>query len=301
MVRQPAPRIQQVQPRIVQTAPAATTRRVVRQAGTTGARCNNASGVSAQYIGRNGLPVRCGPQAQNPVTYVTPSGQILDPSTVSANATIVPRHVYNQQQAARVTQPIPHGMRPAWQDDRLNRKRAHMTRAGNAQTDLVWTKEVPRRLIVASTGRDVTRAFPGLRYPHTSMAQQQLAGQQPAVQQRVVSSKGKTVYRTQKAQPVQKRVQQPARVSTRSAAPRKPAAAASGRFVQVGTFGVAANAQRTAQRVQSMGLPVRIGKFMRGGKEMRIVLAGPFQSGAHTGGALAALRKAGYRDAFARK
>ena len=93
---------------------------------------------------------------------------------------------------------------------------------------------------------------------------------------------------------------QQVRVSTRSTAPRKPAAAAGKRFVQVGTFGVESNAQNTASRIQRMGIPVRIGKFVRGGKQMRIVLAGPFKSAAHTNGALTAVRKAGFRDAFAR-
>lgn len=278
-----------IQPRQQQVRTVQPAQRVVRQSANTASRCNGASGVSSQYIGRNGLPVRCGPQTTAHVTYVTPSGQVLDPSRVSANATIVPRHVYQQQQAARITQPVPQGYRQAWQDDRLNPRRAHMTPAGRAQSALVWTQDVPRRLIVASTGRDVTRSFPGLRYPYTSLEQQHASG---AVQQNTVISS--------KSQPVQRAVQQQARVSTRSAAPKKPAAAAEKRFVQVGTFGVAANAQSTAQRVQSMGIPVRIGKFNRGGKEMRIVLAGPFKSGAHTGGALNALRNAGYRDAFAR-
>jgi len=73
------------------------------------------------------------------------------------------------------------------------------------------------------------------------------------------------------------------------------------RYVQVATFGVASNAQNTAHRLQRMGLPVRIGKFTRGGKQMRIVLAGPFASSAHTNGALTAVRNAGFRDAFLRK
>jgi cell division protein FtsN len=114
-----------------------------------------------------------------------------------------------------------------------------------------------------------------------------------------VSSKGtatKRVVRKQVAAAPRKQV----RVSTRSTAPRKPAQAAGKRFVQVGTFGVASNAQNTASRLQRMGIPVRIGKFSRGGKQMRIVLAGPFASSAHTNGALRAVRNAGFRDAFAR-
>ncbi|MEM9581429.1 MAG: SPOR domain-containing protein, partial [Pseudomonadota bacterium] len=122
------------------------------------------------------------------------------------------------------------------------------------------------------------------------MAEQQQAGA-------VVSTRNAATTQ----QRVQRQVvQKQARVSTRSVAPKKPVAVAGKRYVQVGTYGVAANAQRAAQRLQQMGLPVRIGKFSRGGKQMRIVLAGPFKSAAHTGGALSALRNAGYHDAFAR-
>lgn len=277
-----------VQPRpqqIARVQPRVQTQRVVRQSA---GKCNGASGVSSQYIGRNGLPVRCGPQTSPHITYRTPDGRVLDPSSVSPNARIVPRHVYEQQKAAQIRQPVPEGYRPVWEDDRLNPKRAHMTPAGRAQTAMIWTNDVPRRLVMADTGRDVTRAFPGLRFPFTSMAQQQTRA--------VVSTKSQPAAQ----RVVRRQVQQTARVSTRSAAPKKPAAAVGKRFVQVGTFGVADNAHRTAQRVQQMGIPVRIGKFMRGGKELRTVLAGPFQTSAHTGGALTALRNAGYRDAFAR-
>jgi cell division protein FtsN len=170
---------------------------------------------------------------------------------------------------------------------------------------MVWSQTVPRRLIVRSTGRDVTRSFPGLLYPYTSQAAQATAISQGAqIRSRVVvSTKGTVAKRTvrktvRKQAAVVKRKQ--VRVSTRSTAPRKPAQAAGKRFVQVGTFGVASNAQNTAQRLQRMGLPVRIGKFVRGGKQMRIVLAGPFASAAHTNGAVTAVRNAGFRDAFAR-
>ncbi|MEM9579352.1 MAG: hypothetical protein AAF891_01595, partial [Pseudomonadota bacterium] len=172
-----APRIlpQVAAPRAVVQAPQPA--RVVRQAARTAGSnvCAHASGISRQYIGRNGKPVRCGPQAQSPV-FTTPGGRVLDPVSVSPNATIVPRHVYNQQQASIIRQPAPQGYRQAWADDRLNPRRAHQTRAGKAQSDLIWTQTVPRRLIVASTGRDVTRSFPRLRYPYTSMAEQQQAG-----------------------------------------------------------------------------------------------------------------------------
>ncbi|MEP5151404.1 SPOR domain-containing protein [Planktotalea sp.] len=317
-----APRVQQAQPRIVQIAPqpapvAVQPRRVVVQSnGANGQVCQGASSLSQRYIGGRGLPVRCGPQttafqnsraggtvaagttsgvaaapraaATEGVIYRNRAGQVV--TNVSPNARIVPRHVYEQQQAAHVASPTPNGYRPVWEDDRLNTKRAHQSPKGKAATEVVWSKTVPRRLIVRSTGRDVTRSFPGLRYPYTSLAQQRAAGVQVAAP--VVSSKGTVAKRVVRKQPAQ--------VQARTTTPRKPAQVAGKKFVQVGTFGVPSNAQNTANRLQRMGLPVRIGKFTRGGKQMRIVLAGPFASPAHTNGALTVLRNAGFRDAFAR-
>jgi hypothetical protein len=325
--RQDPPRIQaaplqapqrrvQAQPRIVRVAPtvqAVQPRRVITNTQRTSVgsqTCRGASALSQQYIGRAGNAVRCGPQQGAFVTragdvkggtFRGANGQILNTASVSPNAIVVPRHVYEQQQAAKLATGTPKGYKNAWQDDRLNQRRAHQTLGGKGQMDLVWTQTVPRRLIVRSSGRDVTRSFPGLRYPYTSAAQQN-ADWSRGVQ--VVSTKGQAPRRVQKQRVAQQRAVQPRKqvcVSTRTSAPRKPAAVVGKSYVQVGTFGVAANAQNTAARIQRMGLPVRIGKFTRGGKEMRIVLAGPFPSSAHVNGALRAVHNAGFRDAFARK
>ncbi len=317
--QQAAPRIQaaptvapqrriQTQPRIVRVAPNSQPQRIVpntRRVGVGVGPCSHISGINQRYLNRTNGNVLCGsPQiARNAVragtvsggTFHSVNGKVMSGASVSPNAIVVPRHVYDQQQAARLSLGTPKGFRDAWQDDRLNPNRAHQTLGGKSQMDLVWTQTVPRRLVVRHSGRDVTRSFPGLRYPYTSVAQQNAAWSQG---QHVVSTQGQAPRRVQKQQVVR---QPAARVSTRTSAPRKPAAAAGNRFVQVGTFGVASNAQNTAARIQRMGLPVRIGKFSRGGKQMRIVLAGPFASPAHVNGALRAVQNAGFRDAFARK
>lgn len=298
-------------PRTIRVAPQAQVAqqpRVITQRAGTSQTCRGASALSQQFIGWGAGAVRCGGQAGSLVTtragdtkggtFRNANGQVM--ANVSPNARVVPRHVYEQQQAARLTSPTPKGYRKVRKDDRLNTRRAHQTLGGKAKTDLIWSQTVPRRLIVRSTGRDVTRSFPGLRYPYTSEAQQNAAWSQGV---QVMSTQGQAPRRVQKRQVVRQQVvqqRQQVRVSTRSTAPRKPAAAAGKRFVQVGTFGVESNAQNTASRIQRMGIPVRIGKFVRGGKQMRIVLAGPFKSAAHTNGALTAVRKAGFRDAFAR-
>ncbi|WP_282026613.1 SPOR domain-containing protein [Limimaricola cinnabarinus] len=87
------------------------------------------------------------------------------------------------------------------------------------------------------------------------------------------------------------------RVSTRSAPAAMPQAASAGRFVQVGSYGVAANAERAAARLRAMGLQVARGRS--GG--LQIVATGPYAAGAPLAQALARVRAAGYTDAFARK
>jgi hypothetical protein len=69
------------------------------------------------------------------------------------------------------------------------------------------------------------------------------------------------------------------------------------KWVQVGSFGVAANAAGAAQRLAAMGLPVAKSKA---GKSLQIVLAGPFGSAADATAALRMARQAGFGDAFIR-
>ena len=83
------------------------------------------------------------------------------------------------------------------------------------------------------------------------------------------------------------------------AAPRV-APAAGGRFVQVGTFGVPANAQSTIARLQAQGLPVARSQVRRGGQSLEVVMAGPFASPAELNAALHSARALGFRDAFLR-
>lgn len=79
-----------------------------------------------------------------------------------------------------------------------------------------------------------------------------------------------------------------------------PKAQKTARFVQVGTFGVAANASRTVARFQSAGQPVASRSYMRGGKAYKIVMLGPFNSAAALQAGMHAARGAGFRDAIYR-
>ena len=94
----------------------------------------------------------------------------------------------------------------------------------------------------------------------------------------------------------------------RSRSPVKPSpavapapAATAHRYVQVGTYGDAANAQRALARLQAMGLPVGTAQVTRNGQVLQIVAAGPFADAGSLRTALNAARSAGYTDAFTRR
>ena len=91
-------------------------------------------------------------------------------------------------------------------------------------------------------------------------------------------------------------------VSTKSApAPAVTPKATGGRiFVQVGTFGVAANADGASSRLSAAGIPVARSRVNKGGKALQVVLAGPFGSTGEAQTALNTARRAGFSDAFIR-
>ena len=71
-------------------------------------------------------------------------------------------------------------------------------------------------------------------------------------------------------------------------------------WVQVGTFGVKANATGAAQKLAGLGLPTAKSRITKGGKALEIVLAGPFGSAAEAKAALSTARNAGFGDAILR-
>ncbi|MBV0911346.1 hypothetical protein [Anianabacter salinae] len=114
-----------------------------RQTGGGSGACPNVAGISGQYLQRNGrYAVRCGPQAEDP--YSGRAGAQLRVPDASAVQ-------------------VPNGYKAAWTDDRLNPNRGVQTLTGNAQMTLVWTQEVPRRLVERGTGRDFTALYANMR------------------------------------------------------------------------------------------------------------------------------------------
>lgn len=277
IVPQPKPVVRKVAP----PAP----RPAVRQQSA----CAGASAVSQHYL--TGNNVRCGPQSEN--YYSSASAQS---NAVNGATRIVPKHVYIQRQNTQ-NLPIPTGYRSVWEDDRLNPKRAEQSVAGQAAVKLIWTSRVPRRLIEVGTGRDVTSKIP-LIYPYVDVATQT----RDLGLVSIVRRDGKILKRIKRNPTAARQPVLSSRSAPKAAAKPAPARAqpkaASAKIIQVGTYGSSANAQSVAKRLQRMGLPVRIGKYTRGGKTYRRVEAGPFAGNAAQH--LSALRRAGFRDAFLR-
>jgi len=192
-------------PVIVPVAPAAAPARVkpraVAPAAASGG-CSNASALSQRYINQTG--VRCGPQAEPPITYGTRKSSSLKVGDtgvrVSLNTRVVPQHVYDKRQNTTNLQ-IPEGFRPVWTDDRLNPHRAERTlrpaiqysrfqtpagfRAvdreddrlnplrgmrtaeGDAQMEQLWSRDLPRTLLPVETNpRTITVEHSERSYTH---------------------------------------------------------------------------------------------------------------------------------------
>ena len=73
------------------------------------------------------------------------------------------------------------------------------------------------------------------------------------------------------------------------------------RFVQVATFSVRANADRTVALLKTMGMPTVIKQNKINGKVYCAVLSGPFDQKTDLNAALKTAQKAGFKDAFARR
>ncbi|MCL4066655.1 SPOR domain-containing protein [Pseudomonas sp. GX19020] len=184
-----------------------------------------------------------------------------------------------QAATASAVPPPPPGYKRAWEDDRLNPRRGQQTAKGIADQETVWTRSTPAELH-DGTGRETmvkvrrsdgsTRMEPAIVTTAADGAQSVVLLAAPSISN---SSK-----------------------STVTVAKPAAAPAAGGRiFVQVGTFGVTANAEGTAGRLKGLGLPVSR-STIRGGA-LHVVYAGPFASTGEARAALSQVRGAGFGDA----
>lgn len=197
------------------------------------------------------------PPAGQPIRRGADSADSLGNSHRATIVTAAPQRRLDVPEVA-----VPPGYKLAWTDDRLNPHRGFGTAQGQHAQDQVWTREVPADLLVKTKPYVAPQVVVSTK------------GHKPKLQ---VSSRS-----------------EPAAQAAPSAA---PAAAASGRlFVQVGSFGVPANAEGAKARLRAAGLPVASAK----GGSLQVVLAGPFASAAEAKRALSAVRSAGFGDAYIR-
>ncbi|MFY0618318.1 SPOR domain-containing protein [Shimia sp.] len=275
-------------PKTKAVAPAVTTTTAPAVRRTTTQTPRNSGIVSPCRQGittYKGSKVRCGPQAQSPVTPGTgrptaqppqmrfdrnsslrrpPVGTVVRVGEVAPDVRVVPRHVYEANLASQGTFQVPEGYRRAFDDGRLDENRAVMTLAGEAQTRLIWTDTVPRRLI-----------------------ERTLETEDVVARNTTVTSVAESAPKTN--------------VSTKSEPVVKSLRLAGTPYVQVGTYTDAAKAQAVAKDIRRLGLPVRIGKFSRDGQTQRLVLAGPFSEEDVAKVALSKAQGAGFSGAFLRK
>ncbi|MBD3785669.1 MAG: SPOR domain-containing protein [Sphingomonadales bacterium] len=163
------------------------------------------------------------------------------------------------------------GFKPAFEDGRLNPYRGPRSAMGDATMGQIWTNQVPAKLVTPRTP-----------------ARLRIKSPQPVAAQYEAAPVETVLYTTKSA---------PAAVAAPRAALAQPKAqpATGARYVQVGSFGVPANAEAAKARLRAAGLPVSSGAS---GK-LTVVYAGPVP-GAEAARALAAVRAAGFGDAYLR-
>lgn len=255
--------------------------------------------------------IRTGPQEVHPAdAYNGRNGVIATTQATTPRTT-------TQITVTRQAVVVPEGYKSLLVDDKNYGLSGVGTPEGRQQMDLIWTQTMPRKLIDVTTGRDVTTQYPAIKYPYTTVVSTRSYAATSVKQPRVTPrktrvSKPKTTTSVRKTTPVVR----PKTTTTQKRKPLSDDAASplnmesiedmsatydtplAESFVQVATFGVPANATRTAARFQAAGLPVAKRVMTRGGKSYAIILLGPFADAGQLGTALQAARGEGFRDAF---
>lgn len=181
---------------------------------------------------------------------------------------------------------VPSGYRNAWEDDRLNPARGLQSVSGLRASDRIWSRTVPREMGLPQ-GKSATRANDRkLVYPFTNIEQQAA----------FLEAKGAYILQPQDGGAIT--LVPRANAIAGSGITNASTSKASGALVQVATFGVIANAEKTKSRLTAMGLPVLERRLARSGKNYRVIFLGPFTDAAQTKTALASARRIGFSDAF---
>lgn len=225
--------------------------------------CAGRTGPLPGYVTSTGQPVICGPAAAPALTYA--DADTCPPGVVGGVA-------YRCGGAGRI--------------DPLSSQTlslAGVARAAEQPSALGWGQDIPASNPVGAP--QVTRAPAGFAQlwddgrlnPERGLTSASPAAAAAAEQPRMVARA-----------PVPQTVAAPAVVAAAHA------------YVQVGTYGDPANAQRAVATLQAMGLPAATQAITSNGRAMTIVAAGPFGDAGALSAALNAARSAGYSDAFTR-
>ncbi|MCL3880935.1 hypothetical protein [Marivita sp. GX14005] len=114
--------------------------------------CGQEPSIPAQPVAKAAPEIVTAPAPQRAVRGV-PNRDLPNPKYTapkrSAETRIVPLHVYTAQ-GDRLP-PVPKGYKRAWEDDRLNPHRAHMTPEGYIASQRVMSHTVPRRSVSGAT------------------------------------------------------------------------------------------------------------------------------------------------------
>jgi len=183
---------------------------------------------------------------------------------------------------------VPEGYRNAWEDDRLNIYSGLQAAEGLSAAGQLWSQDVPSEIIVQGANTKPQAHIGHLVYPFTDIKQQKM----------FLEGKGNYVLEPENNGAIRLVPRNAAVTDDSGSRTALQSSNSGGVLVQVATFGVSANAAQTKSRLVAMGLPVQMRRITRAGKIYHVILTGPFDDARKVQMALAAVRQAGFDDAF---
>lgn len=283
--------------------------------------CTAMAASGRQYVSTTtGLPLQCGGSTQ-PAAPTTPAVGLAslssdlqlpqqaytNPLDAAPGAVTVPARAAPSRSATR------RGLSQAPYSNPLDSAPGSTTFTPNVNTQVSNTTAATQTVTRArAQNRTVFQVITGQQgAPYSNPALAFAATVAPTVPAGFERSMGDGRLNTQRglpvAAPIVRHAAQPLvqtnAVTTRAAAPvpQQGEQISGHRYVQVGTFEAREDAQSIAQSLRARGLPMRVGVFTQQGREMRVVLAGPFSNDRRLQSALSTTHGAGFSAAFTRR